>query len=445
MGIASTGGNANVEVNGMEANLRDAKGKVGKSRRKEVSRSKVDACMGTTSKPLIEGRVRSSDALDFWHTKVVSTMAEEETEEEVEAAMAVYGADCTVIRRSPPYLLVRLQPRTANDISQQYVEAVLEFKASTQYPSVPPRLELKGTKGLEDGKIVRLLSELSELAEELTSMPMLVAICEKALDGLTEMNQPDGNCCFCLEPLVIENEVSDMRPFMKLLSCFHCFHSECFVRWWRWMLQRKNLDKADILFDSRPEEEKDVAARCMQLLEEADLKCPVCRQSVDVQDIVSIWSILIAELVQEKDFVPDVEVIFNKIETERKEKFDELFRAQQRCGGIIEPKKLEVILPGMFVSMPTARTDDEESELASSTLQTSETKTSSSSADAVGDLLQETGSVSLGELQAVQGKDGKRASKSTGRLFLGERKGRRPNHTGANSGYWVRRDHGGST
>ncbi|MCO5602227.1 hypothetical protein L7F22_056355 [Adiantum nelumboides] len=324
----------------------------------------------------------------------------------------------------------------------QYVEAVLEFKASTQYPSVPPRLELKGTKGLEDGKIVRLLSELRELAEELTSMPMLVAICEKALDGLTEMNQPDGNCCFCLEPLVIENEVSDVIPFMKLLSCFHCFHRSNFSE----INQRMRFELLSCMdrplflyiecFKSRSE--------CF-LLEEADLKCPVCRQSIDVQDIVSIWSILIADLVQEKDFVPDVEVIFTKTETERKEKFDELFRAQQRRGGIIEPRKLEVILPGMFVSMPTTRTDDEESGLASSTHQTSET--SSSSADAVGELLQEAGSVSLGELQAVQGEDGNRASKSTGRLFdlLSERKGRRPNHTGANRGYWVRRDHGGST
>ena len=45
--------------------------------------------------------------------------AAEATDEEVEAALAVYGSDCTVIQRSPPHLLVRLKPRTADDISQQ--------------------------------------------------------------------------------------------------------------------------------------------------------------------------------------------------------------------------------------------------------------------------------------------------------------------------------------
>ncbi|KAI5077188.1 hypothetical protein GOP47_0007012 [Adiantum capillus-veneris] len=358
-------------------------------------------------------------------------MAEEETEEEVEAAIAVYGADCTVIRRSPPYLVVRLQPRTANDISQQY-------------PSVPPMLELKDTKGLEDGKVSRLLSELRELADELTSNPMLVAICEKALDRLTEMNQPDGNCCFCMEPLVMENEVSNLRPFMKLLSCFHCFHSECFIRWWRWMLQRKNLDKSDVLLISRPEEEKDVIASCMKLLEEAEMKCPVCRKSINIQDMLSIWSILTADLGQEQDFLPDAEVIFSNTEIERKAKFDELFRAQQHRGGIIEPRKLEVIVPGMFVSLPSARADDEESGLASSTLQASES--SSSSADARGELLQVTDNVSLGGQQTGQCEDSGRGSKSSERFNnpLTQKKGRRPNHTGAKKGYWVRRDHEGS-
>ncbi|RHN54682.1 hypothetical protein MtrunA17_Chr5g0409521 [Medicago truncatula] len=38
------------------------------------------------------------------------------------------------------------------------------------------------------------------------------------------MNHPDGDCPLCLFPLVTEDHQSETLPFMKLMSCFHCFH-----------------------------------------------------------------------------------------------------------------------------------------------------------------------------------------------------------------------------
>lgn len=298
-------------------------------------------------------------------------MAIEETEEELEAALAVYGSDCTILKRSPPHLVLRLQPRTAYDIS-------------LQYPRKPPALEIKDTKGLDEMKVANLASGLEDLANELIFNPMLVAICEAALDRLTEMNQPDGNCSFCMEPLVLDAGKSDIRPFMKLLSCFHCFHSDCFGRWWRWVLQEKNLVFSSAFGSLEPEEEKDLSeliASCEKLLGEAELKCPICRKFINAEDLVSAWSALATDPALNQDreaTVQEPDVMFSKNEAERKVRFDQLFRAQQCCGGIIEPRKLEVLVPGMFLPRRVLSYSElrEEGDVPSSVIQASQSSTS---------------------------------------------------------------------
>ncbi|VAH91203.1 unnamed protein product [Triticum turgidum subsp. durum] len=49
------------------------------------------------------------------------------------------------------------------------------------------------------------------------------------------MNHPAGDCPLCLYPLVSENNHDSALPFMKLMSCYHCFHSDCIMRWWGWL------------------------------------------------------------------------------------------------------------------------------------------------------------------------------------------------------------------
>lgn len=45
------------------------------------------------------------------------------------------------------------------------------------------------------------------------------------MEKLSDLNHPEGDCPLCLYPLVPEEEDDDKSlPFMKLMSCFHCFH-----------------------------------------------------------------------------------------------------------------------------------------------------------------------------------------------------------------------------
>eukprot|EP01018_Ginkgo_biloba_P001525 Gb_21312 [translate_table: standard] len=48
------------------------------------------------------------------------------------------------------------------------------------YPMEPPELELIDSKGLDDHQHSYLLSEIQNVAKELVSCPMLVALCEKS-------------------------------------------------------------------------------------------------------------------------------------------------------------------------------------------------------------------------------------------------------------------------
>lgn len=93
------------------------------------------------------------------------------------------------------------------------------------------------------------------------------------------MNHPDGDCPLCLCPLLEGDEQNHALPFMKLMSCFHCFHrqfyshyfyfvssyiccelqypsfnspflylncgSECIIRWWNWLQTEQVTNHSD--------------------------------------------------------------------------------------------------------------------------------------------------------------------------------------------------------
>ncbi|KAK1303190.1 hypothetical protein QJS10_CPB11g00274 [Acorus calamus] len=165
--------------------------------------------------------------------------AEEEVLLEVEAVESVYGDDCRVVRRFPPHLHVHIRPRTADDSSQQVSAFYLPSHYYWQYPSEPPCLNIVEFKGLDVKRQAHLIHSLQDKAQDLSSCQMLVALCEEAVEILSSMNHPDGNCPMCLNPLVHEVGHDLFLPFMKLMSCYHCFHSECIIRWWSW-LQEQN-------------------------------------------------------------------------------------------------------------------------------------------------------------------------------------------------------------
>ncbi len=51
-----------------------------------------------------------------------------------------------------------------------------------------------------------------------------LVVWQAAKELLTSMNAPDGDCCFCMLPLDMPDSSQQSRPYMKLMSCFHCFH-----------------------------------------------------------------------------------------------------------------------------------------------------------------------------------------------------------------------------
>ncbi|PKA58906.1 E3 ubiquitin-protein ligase RNF25 [Apostasia shenzhenica] len=172
-------------------------------------------------------------------------MTEEEVRQEVEAVQAVYGDDCRVICGWPPHLSVHFKPRTADDSYQQFVEVTLGIKASLEYPENPPYIYVTDMKGMDNGREENLITSISKMAQELSSCLMLVALCEEAADLITNMNYPEGDCPLCLYPLVAENEPGSSIPYMKLMSCCHCFHRECILRWWRWIEEQNEANESN--------------------------------------------------------------------------------------------------------------------------------------------------------------------------------------------------------
>uniref|UniRef100_A0A804I1Z6 E3 ubiquitin-protein ligase RNF25 n=1 Tax=Musa acuminata subsp. malaccensis TaxID=214687 RepID=A0A804I1Z6_MUSAM len=201
--------------------------------------------------------------------------AEEDVRLEVEAVQAVYGADCIVIRDFPPHVSVHIRPRTAEDSSQQFVEVILGIKASKQYPSTPPRVYIVEAKGLDESRQTYLITIIQSKALELSSCLMLVALCEEAVEVLSNMNHPEGNCPLCLYPLVAKDKTGSSLPFMKLMSCYHCFHSECIIRFWKWVQEERESKATETATATNLESTRD----------QQKGNCPVCRKVFDEKDI----------------------------------------------------------------------------------------------------------------------------------------------------------------
>ena len=70
-----------------------------------------------------------------------------------------------------------------------------------------------------DQVITRLRSEAHSLLGEM----MLGSLIEAAKDVMTEMNQPEGHCIFCLEELVAPQTKPSQETLLRL-PCYHCYH-----------------------------------------------------------------------------------------------------------------------------------------------------------------------------------------------------------------------------
>ncbi|URD89922.1 RWD [Musa troglodytarum] len=272
--------------------------------------------------------------------------AEEDVRLEVEAVQAVYGADCIVIRDFPPHVAVHIRPRTAEDWSQQFVEVILGIKASNQYPSTPPRVYIVEAKGLDESRQTYLIATIQSKALELSSCLMIVTLCEEAVEVLSNMNHPEGNCPLCLYPLVAKDKTGSSLPFMKLMSCYHCFHSECIIRFWKWVQEEKESKATETTTATNLESKRD----------QQKGNCPVCRKVFDEKDIEHAHEYLESDSScmgpSGLDKGEDDELLLSESEKNRRQHFEALLKLQQDNNGLIEPRKDLAIQPGMFLPEP---------------------------------------------------------------------------------------------
>ncbi|XP_073123811.1 uncharacterized protein [Henckelia pumila] len=277
-------------------------------------------------------------------------MAEEEVLSEVEAVQAVYGDDCRIIKTYPPELHVHLKPRTADVSSQQFVEAIIGIQASPQYPEDAPDISVVYCKGLDEQRQKHLISSLRDRALELVSCLMLITLCEEAAEMLSSMNHPDGSCPLCLCPIVDENVGNNSRPFMKLMSCFHCFHCDCFIQWWNWILTQSEMGVANSSRASKSSGSMQDQLGMHEMTGESTGKCPVCREVFLTKDIEHVLDNLgsTTHLDSDENEV-DKDFLQSDSENLRRQKFEAVLKLQQENSGLIEPKNLEVLLPGMFL------------------------------------------------------------------------------------------------
>ncbi|KAI4310372.1 hypothetical protein MLD38_035355 [Melastoma candidum] len=122
---------------------------------------------------------------------------------------------------------------------------------------------------------------------------------------------------------------------MKLMSCFHCFHSECIIRWWIWLQNEEHTKSKD-----------------------SERNCPVCRkvfQTKDLEHVLDLVTSYSSKLgVGENDGDEDVDILHSDVEENRRLRYEELLKEQQSKNGLIEPKKDLVVLPGMYITPSTS-------------------------------------------------------------------------------------------
>ncbi|CAN6836918.1 hypothetical protein Bca4012_031131 [Brassica carinata] len=270
-------------------------------------------------------------------------MTEEEVAMEMEAVEAVYGDEAVIVDSYPPHLHLHIKPRTAEISSQQFVEAVVRIQAGPKYPDEPPQISLIESKGLDEQRQKLLMGFVQEKASELSSSLMLVALCEEAVERLTIMNHPDGDCPLCLYSLFPEDGQSNQMPFMKLMSCFHCFHCECIIRWWNWLHTEKEADSQN--GNSRS-------------VDKSLGNCPVCRKVVHASDIEHVLGLVGAtqSSQHESGLLQGEEgedpVLQSESENMRRERFEAILKTQEEKGGLVQPKKNISVVPGMYLPPP---------------------------------------------------------------------------------------------
>ncbi|CAL8471319.1 g10861 [Coccomyxa elongata] len=230
-----------------------------------------------------------------------------------------------------------------------YVRAELMIFVGKKYPDEVPEIELRNAKGLGDARVAQLLSRLRQEAQESVGNMVLGLVIETARDVLTGMNNPEGDCIFCMNSLSDEASTSDSRELTKL-PCYHCFHLDCFARWWRWEQRSLHTKRKRII--------EELSAAAGPKLYNSGLiptdqglftvLCPSCRAKVTPEDLAHVMPRLMpckgtaeAEALSSEEHqassnaveLPESEMAHLRQMQQRNAR---LFAAQKRKNGIVE-------------------------------------------------------------------------------------------------------------
>lgn len=143
---------------------------------------------------------------------------------ELEALIFTYGEEAlTVSQQDPLSIAISIAPHTGEVETEQFVNATLLVATTPEYPGEAPALKLQNPQGMSDKRIDTVMTCLQAETKGLLGEMMLGSLIEAAKDAMTEMNQPEGHCIFCLEQLVPEG-ISSIHPPLLRLPCYHCYH-----------------------------------------------------------------------------------------------------------------------------------------------------------------------------------------------------------------------------
>jgi len=154
----------------------------------------------------------------------------------------------TINAHSPPTITVHLTPRGVGK-GAAFCEATLILSAPPGYPTCaqPVAVALARARGLGDARRAALLAALEAAAGDAIGDAALGTLIEAGLDGLTALNEPEGDCALCLNPLLeraggccggtpavgalsavggaplASASSAPPRDLLKL-DCYHCLH-----------------------------------------------------------------------------------------------------------------------------------------------------------------------------------------------------------------------------
>ncbi|BDA46703.1 probable E3 ubiquitin-protein ligase RNF25 [Coccomyxa sp. Obi] len=175
---------------------------------------------------------------------------EETTSTEIEALEYTYGTSFRVLSSDPLNVSVAVEPFTGEDNTRMYVYAELFISVGKRYPDQVPEIDLRNAKG---------------------------------------MNSPEDDCIFCMNSLSDEASTPGSQELIKL-PCYHCFHLDCFARWWRWEQRSLHTKRKRII--------EELSAAAGPKLHSSGLiptdqglftiLCPSCRAKVTPEDLAHV-------------------------------------------------------------------------------------------------------------------------------------------------------------